>query len=296
MTSARNIISLGSNCEVTIAVETLIFQGKIENVCCPPHLFRYAAIPLKGILARLKTDISKLADGSIYDYQYKIFNKDEKFIDWRPSPSPENIQYLLGLLKTDSTNQLHLDVTAGDFWLHGTVGREDLLTSENGYGRLDTLGKTTHLAAKFIRLLRPSQDNIFVCKILKGEGDLADVCELYRCVQAYCSEDFVLGVIFEGEQEVGKTMLPPPDIDLVESANNLLIRHAKALTPHETANAIDKYTTLDVWEEFIASCLSRRNDWPIAPDQRILTPITPKQPLKKSSWPIFRRKPSNSQC
>jgi hypothetical protein len=230
-----NIISLGSNCEMSMMTQGYI-RDIIPNSLIYTHLFAWANIKINGINYFLKNP-SQL-NFSNFRTIYRLYAKNGNNISKNGTGYYDFNELLEDMKTIQNIESIHIDVdyTFEDtfFWTHGIQLSINQFNESNNSDYLnDVKNKTTHIIEKTLSILNNNDVKLFCIKCLKGEYSFEDIIELNSLLLNYSSNNYV-SIIVEKDENI--------NLDNLNLTNTSIISASK-LTGHHEAIYSDRYNT-----------------------------------------------------
>jgi hypothetical protein len=229
-----NIISLGSNCEVSQMINKYS-SSIIPNRIVYSHLFAWTNITIKGVNHFLKNP--NLLDFNNFRYKYSIFNQQGTNV------SKNSCYYEFNELVEDKkliedVSSIHIDVfcTFEDLhlWTHGIQIPISEFNENNIENYLnDVKNKTSHIIKKTSDIMNNNDVKLFCIKCLKDEYSIQDIIELNSLLLNYSSNNHMAFIVEKDENKILDNL----------NLTNACIVEAPKLTAHNEAVCSDRYNT-----------------------------------------------------
>jgi hypothetical protein len=231
-----NIISLGSNCEVSEMIMKHLLN-MLPNSKFYNHLFAWTSVPIKGINHFFKNP--SFLDFNNFRYVYRIFNEQDGNINKKADYCDFN-ELVEDIRLSEDTHSIHIDVSYSfeDIytWTHGIVmSISDFNDNNNNIEKYlnDLKNKTTHIIKKTLDIMENDNVKLFCIKCLKGEYSIQDIIELNTLVLNCSSNNYLLFIVEKDENII---------LDNLNLTNTCIVEAPK-LTGHHEAVYSDRYNT-----------------------------------------------------
>jgi len=195
-----NVISLGSNCEVSDMINKHLLTI-IPNVKTYSHLFAWSNTTIKGINYFLKNP--NLLDFNNFRYKYGIFNQQGTNVSKNGCYYEFN-EFLEDIKITENISSIHIDVSCTledvHLWTHGIQIPISEFNENNIENYLnDVKNKTNHIIKKTLDIINDNNVKLFCIKCLKGEYSIQDIIELNTLLLNYSSNNYMTFIVEKDE-------------------------------------------------------------------------------------------------
>ena len=199
-----NIISLGSNCDMSLMIQNHI-NNYIENTILYTHLFTWSAIKINNINYFLKNP-DLLIDNNFRPI-YRLISNSNGYNFSRNKYGYYNLNDFLEDIQINSNVDLvHIDIDFKyediNFWTHGIQCPIYEFNKDKNKDYINSVkNKKDHLVDKFLNILKNQQPALFCIKSLAGEYSLEDIIELNNLLLKYSSQNYI-GIIVEEDENI----------------------------------------------------------------------------------------------
>jgi hypothetical protein len=229
-----NIISLGSNCEMSLMINN---QSKnyIENSILYTYLFTWSSIKIDSINYIFKNP--EIINSTNFKTVYRIFNKYGNISKNHYGYYDINELYQ-DLQNISNIDNFHFDIDFRYedvfFWSHGIQVNFNDFSKDKCEEYNNTIhSKNNHLIEKFNNILQNQEPKLFCIKCLAGEYSIENIIDLNRTLLQYCPQNY-LAIIVEEDKNI--------NLDNLNLINTCIIVAPK-LTGHNEAILSEKYNT-----------------------------------------------------
>jgi hypothetical protein len=231
-----NIISLGSNCEMSDMVNRYI--SIIPNSQMYTHLFAWCNITLKGIIHFLKNPEKLNINNFII--VYRLFNANGNNISRKLYYDFDEFIDEIKIIPNISSIHIDIDYRCDDvyIWIHG-IQIPFCNFNQTDYDQYvnNVKTKTNHIIYKTVCILNDNNVKLFCIKCLKSEYSLDEIIELNGLLLNLSSNNYI-SIILEEDNNI--------NINNLKLKNSCIISAPK-LTGHHEAIYSDRYNTYDYY-------------------------------------------------
>jgi len=230
-----NIVSLGSNCEVSMMIEGLS-KCCIQNAQLYTHLFAWSKISIIDINYFLKNP--EFLDINNFKPIYRLFHMNGDNISKDGLGYYDVTLLLEDLIIIPDIHTIHIDMyydnDGVNSWSHGIIVSISEFDQKNIDTYLDCVrSKINHLIQKTLNIMSDDSKKLFCVKCLRNEYTLQDLMVLKQLLLQKSSNNYI-AIIAEEDDNVNLY-----DLEL----SNMCVMRVPKLTGHHEAVYYDRYGT-----------------------------------------------------
>jgi hypothetical protein len=195
-----NIISLGSNCDVSLMIQNHI-NNYIPNSILYNHLFTWSAIKINDINHFLR-NLDLLIDSNFKQIYRLLRNFDGSNFSRNKIGYYDLNEFLKDIENNSDADSVHIDIDFKyediNFWTHGISMSINEFNKDKNEEYINCIkSKKDHLVDKFLNVLNNQEPKLFCIKCLAGEYSLQDIIDLNNLLLKYSAQNYIAIVVEE---------------------------------------------------------------------------------------------------